>query len=286
MSDGAGAGQHSIEADAARFFAVFMPEPREQLISELAPKIRTTNMTPGRAMIAAEQTYADAEKRFGANASAVLEQIEPGQNPRKFLDGFQNAYLAGKMGNKTALKNSGVVAYLTEEQREAAYALGEQVGQGLEKSRNDVRIMETSRFNTKGDPMREVTGPGANSHPAEIQQMRSEMEGYGVEIVPRGSGMAYSPGILPGSPGQLIIEEDASYSAWMHEYKHFCDIRDAGFPGMRIFMDTEKCIKMEIDAYSIEISMAESMNRPDIAERLRELMENEVNRFEKSSDYR
>lgn len=127
--------------------------------------------------------------------------------------------------------------------------------------------------------MREATGPGVKSHPAEIQQMCSEMEGCGVEIVRRGSGMAYSPGILPGSPGQFIIEEDASYSAWLHEYKHFCDIRDAGFPGMRIFMDTEKCIRMEIDAYSIEISMAESMNRPDIAERLRKLMKNEVNRF-------
>ena len=128
MSDGAGAGQHSIEADAARFFAVFMPEPREQLISELAPKIRTTNMTPGRAMIAAEQTYVDAEKRFGANASAVLEMFQPGQTTRQFLGGFQNAYIAGKLGNRTALENSSSVAYLTEEQRQLAYALGNHAG--------------------------------------------------------------------------------------------------------------------------------------------------------------
>ena len=205
--------------------------------------------------------------------------FQPGQDPRKFLDGFRNAYLSGKIGNSAALENSTAAAYLSDSQRELAFELGEQAGRGLEKGRNNVRIMEVSRFNTKGDPMREATGPGVKSHPAEIQQMCSEMEGYGVEIVRRGSGMAYSPGILPGSPGQFIIEEDASYSAWLHEYKHFCDIRDAGFPGMRIFMDTEKCIRMEIDAYSIEISMAESMNRPDIAERLRELMKNEVNRF-------
>ena len=100
------------------------PKPKEQIISELAPKIRTSNMTPGRAMIAAEQTYADAEKRFGANASAVLEQIEPGQNPRKFLDGFQNAYLAGKLGDKAALENSTAAAYLTEEQKKYAYEIG------------------------------------------------------------------------------------------------------------------------------------------------------------------
>lgn len=113
------------------------------------------------------------------------------------------------MGSRAALGNSTAAAYLTEEQREAAYLLGEQANRGLEKGRNDVRIMETSGFNTKGDPMREVTGPGVNSHPAEIQRMRSEMEGYGVEIVHRGSGMAYSPGIMPGSPGQFIIGEDS-----------------------------------------------------------------------------
>ena len=255
------------------------PKSKEQIISELAPKIAKPGITPARAMMEAQRIYTEAEKIFGADTDIVLEMLQPDQNPRKFLDGFQNAYLSGKLGDKAALENSSVAAYLTDSQRELAFELGEQAGRGLEKGRNNVRIMEVSRFNTKGDPMREATGPGVKSHPAEIQQMCSEMEGYGVEIVRRGSGMAYSPGILPGSPGQFIIEEDASYSAWLHEYKHFCDIRDAGFPGMRIFMDTEKCIRMEIDAYSIEISMAESMNRPDIAERLRELMKNEVDRF-------
>ena len=75
-------------------------------------------------MILAEQTYADAEKRFGTNASAVLEQIQPGQDPRRFLDGFQNAYLAGKMGNSEALENSSTAAYLTAEQQQLAYDLG------------------------------------------------------------------------------------------------------------------------------------------------------------------
>ena len=260
------------------------PKTKEQIISELVPKIQMQGMTPARATIAAQEMYTKAEARFGDAVDMVLEAYQPGQDPGKFLDGFQNAYLSGKIGSKAALENSTAAAYLTEEQRTAAYTLGQQAGRGLEKGRNDVRIMEVSRFNTKGDPMREVTGPGVNSHPTEIQQMCSEMERYGVEIVRRGSGMAYSPGILPGSPGQFIIEENASYSAWLHEFKHFCDIRDAGFPGMRIFMDTEKCIQMEIDAYSIEISMAESVNRPDIAERLRELMKNEVARFGYSVD--
>ena len=76
-------------------------------------------------MILAEQTYADAEKRFGPDAQAVLEHLQPGQDPRRFLDGFQNAYILGKQGaGPNALKNSTAAAYLTQEQREFVYALG------------------------------------------------------------------------------------------------------------------------------------------------------------------
>ena len=99
-------------------------KPKEQVISELAQKISKPGITPGRATIAAEQTYADAEKRFGPDAQIVLEQLQPGQDPRRFLDGFQNACIAGKMGNSEALKNSGAAAYLTQEQRSFAFDLG------------------------------------------------------------------------------------------------------------------------------------------------------------------
>ena len=104
-----------------------VPKTKEQLISELAPKIQKTGVTPGRAAIAAQEMYAKAEERFGSDMDAVLESYQPGQNPRKFLDGFQNAYIAGKLGNEAALENSTAAAYLTEEQREMAYELGEKM---------------------------------------------------------------------------------------------------------------------------------------------------------------
>ena len=72
--------------------------------------------------------YAEAEKWYGSNADAVLEMFQPGQDPRKFLDGFRNAYIAGKLGNKAALENSTATAYLTENQRRVAYALGNLAG--------------------------------------------------------------------------------------------------------------------------------------------------------------
>ena len=100
------------------------PKPKDQVIAELAPKIQTANMTPGRATIAAREMYAKAKERFGGDVDAVLEAYQPGQDPRKFLDGFQNAYLSGKMRSRAAFKNSSVAAYLTEEQRTLAFELG------------------------------------------------------------------------------------------------------------------------------------------------------------------
>jgi len=104
------------------------PKSKEQIISELAPKIRTPGMTSGRAVIAAQEMYSEAEKIFGADTDIVLEMFQPGQDPSKFLDGFRNAYLSGKMGSRAALENSSVAAYLTEEQRWSAYALGNLAG--------------------------------------------------------------------------------------------------------------------------------------------------------------
>ena len=100
------------------------PKTKEQLVSALAPKISKPGITPGRAAIAAQEMYAEAEKWYGSNADTVLEMFQPGQDPRKFLDGFRNTYIAGKLGNKAALENSTAAAYLTEEQRTAAYTLG------------------------------------------------------------------------------------------------------------------------------------------------------------------
>ena len=72
----------------------------------------------------AQRLYTEAEKIFGADTDIVLEMLQPDQNPRKFLDGFQNAYLSGKLGDKAALENSTAAAYLTEEQRSFAFELG------------------------------------------------------------------------------------------------------------------------------------------------------------------
>ena len=90
------------------------PKTKEQIISELAPKIAKPGITPARAMMEAQRMYTEAEKIFGADTDIVLEMLQPDQNPRKFLDGFQNAYLSGKLGDKAALENSTAAAYLRQ----------------------------------------------------------------------------------------------------------------------------------------------------------------------------
>jgi len=52
------------------------PKPKEQIISELAPKISRPGITPGKATIEAQRLYADAERIFGPNADTVLEMYQ------------------------------------------------------------------------------------------------------------------------------------------------------------------------------------------------------------------
>ena len=107
------------------------PKPKAQVIAELAPKLQKPGTTPGRAAIAAEQIYAEAERRFASNAQTVLEMLQPGQDPRRFLDGFQNAYILGKQGNHAALDRSSAAAYLTQLQRQYAFELGVNGGKSI-----------------------------------------------------------------------------------------------------------------------------------------------------------
>ena len=55
-----------------------------------------------------------------------------------------------------------------------------------------------------------------------------------------------------GAPGSVNIEEGAIISAWLHEYQHFCDDRNAGYLGFRVFQNLQKCAEREIRAYKVE----------------------------------
>src|SRR5579859_4589527 len=90
---------------------------------------------------------------------------------------------------------------------------------------------------SQADPARDVLGPASVSHPDGIAQMRQTLTDAGVEVVDRPGAMAYSPGLSPGQPGQMIIDPDASYSAWLHEYQHAMDDQAIGWGGMQSLFD-------------------------------------------------
>ena len=138
-------------------------------------------------------------------------------------------------------------------------------------------------FRTLADPMREVMGPARVSHPKELADIIADLESSGVSIKYRDGTIGYFPPPLPGSPGDLSIERDASFSAWAHEYKHFCDDRDDGFLGLRILEYPEKCAKREIDAYQVEIEIAKQILQNELREemikRLEALRDAEIEKY-------
>ncbi|WP_339312279.1 MULTISPECIES: WXG100 family type VII secretion target [Paenibacillus] len=116
------------------------------------------------------------------------------------------------------------------------------------------------------DPLKEVLGPGRESHPEKWKEIIDNLESNGVEVIHRGEDMAYSP--KKGGPGQLIINEDASIGALLHEYTHYLDDMNKGFPGMSYHFQTMNRVKMELNAYMREIKIADELGRNDIANAL------------------
>ncbi|KAA6450395.1 hypothetical protein [Bacillus swezeyi] len=92
------------------------------------------------------------------------------------------------------------------------------------------------------------------------------METQGVEVVYKDGVMAYSPS--SGKPGQLVIDENSSIGALIHEYTHFLDDLEHGFPGMSFHFQTKNRVMMELNAYMREVKFAEDIGRRDIANML------------------
>ncbi len=126
---------------------------------------------------------------------------------------------------------------------------------------------------TEADPPRAVIGPAAQSHPEEIAAMRNALENMGVEIVDRNGAMAYSPGLRSGEPGQMFIDPEASYSAWLHEFQHVTDDKAQGWGGMRVLFDNDLRWQFEQNAYGKEIELMKALGYDDLAQKLELNME-------------
>ena len=131
-------------------------------------------------------------------------------------------------------------------------------------------------LNTKEDPIREILGSAMKSHPTETTNMAKELNGYGVDITYRENAMGYSPNPSPGNPGKIIMDPEASYSAWLHERQHAIDDQDSGWMGFRNFANPETAARFESNAYDKEIEFAKNLGYNDIVERLKALKEDRI----------
>jgi hypothetical protein len=121
---------------------------------------------------------------------------------------------------------------------------------------------------TEADPARDVLGPATLSHPEEIAQMRQTLEAAGVEVVDRPGAMAYSPGLSQGTPGQMVIDPEASYSAWLHEYQHAMDDQAIGWGGMRTLGDGTLRPQWEMNAYNQEMDLMSNLGHTGVVDQL------------------
>lgn len=137
----------------------------------------------------------------------------------------------------------------------------------IQRSTRSFKNTNTSMMFRKGaDPLGEEFGPGRISNTKEWQIILDDLQNQGVEIVHREGVMGYSP--AKGKPGQLVIDDNASYGALLNEKQHYLDDLKQGFPGMEYHFQTKNRLKMELNAYMEEIHLAESLGRKDIANSL------------------
>jgi hypothetical protein len=147
-----------------------------------------------------------------------------------------------------------------------------------------LRRIKTSRMRFgkfEDDPARDYYGSGRESHPAEWKAILDHLKEEGVEIRHRKNALAYGPS-NHGKPGQLILDEDASYSALKHEYQHYLDDKANGFPGGRVYYDPANGMRkqMETNAYDVEINLAKSQGNTELANKLELLKQQEHQRID------
>ncbi len=126
-------------------------------------------------------------------------------------------------------------------------------------------------LHTFHDPMREKMGAAFSSHPQEMKRIEKALKRKGIEITPRSGSMGYSPHPTGGKPGKLIMDPEASYSAWLHELKHLSDDEASGWMGFRLIEDAEKFADLEDAAYDVEIDFARKNGYNRIVKRLERL---------------
>ena len=110
-------------------------------------------------------------------------------------------------------------------------------------------------FFTNDDPAREKYGAAKQSHPQEYAEKLQILLKAGVTIDKSRPFMAYS--LAKNVPGLFILDENASVSAFRHEFQHFLDDREAGYLGLKAYREDDEVFwQFEFRAYWQEVKFA------------------------------
>lgn len=113
------------------------------------------------------------------------------------------------------------------------------------------------------DILRAVLGAAQDSHREECAAILADLEAAGCRVEFRRGQLAYSPS--RGAAGGIILDPEASIAAWRHEYQHFLDDRDNGYPGLSYyFTNPAEYARLEQRGYEQELQLARELGRSDL----------------------
>ena len=164
------------------------------------------------------------------------------------------------------------------------------VGHTSKNRQNDLTSVQKNgnihgrRFNSIADPMFEVTGSAFDSNPKEVEQIMKTLKEWGVELNLGSNTLGYGC-LRRGVLGGMSVTKEASYSAWLHEFQHAEDDKNAGWNGLEVlWCDPEERIRREKRAYQKEIDLAYEYGRKDIVERLKQNLNEEIQKIRKAME--
>ena len=202
--------------------------PPAEAPAEVAEDVATANEVPAAEIVEAAETEEDAEPavtldaastKYGAQAGAMMHTYVQGQDVAKYDRAYGSAYDMGKSGvNLSYAMNSASTAYLTEQQRELAYAAG--------KAASDTSAREQAEKNAKaangktGRKRGVVRGEGVNiadlrknfndTQGTAYKVLSTYAEATGIDIVLYKSE-ANADGDFEGAQGKFKWSEDTIY---------------------------------------------------------------------------
>jgi hypothetical protein len=133
-------------------------------------------------------------------------------------------------------------------------------------------------FGSDGDSAFKKYGAGKNSHPREWEQTIDKLKQAGCRFKWRENAWAYDP--ENGKAGFIILPPNASFSALLHEAKHFWDDFELGFPCFGFCMrQPDLRWRMEFWAYVEELKFARENKDLELAKEILENMRRRKRRF-------